>query len=427
MVVMSDDYNGLLRTIYGEPTVDGDLWDTVASVGEGDEDAYAAALVAIGRSYGYYCVEPAIEDECTPGVVLDAILGGWPTVRHLWHRVAKHPNVTANVERWCRQKRSVKLNAALAASHGVSGETVKRFLRSKSPQVIGALLGNAALSEDVLRRAEARAQEIGMYICYVVSSGKRNASMPVNIVESWLTCSNEQARLEALESPVAPRKILWERLIQDVRFDGDSSVGLSIFNERSNADGDMIDWFLTRWAEQDHDALQSNTQRRWWVAGAVLSHPRARATTLERLYVRYGAVNWWLCLMVAKAPSCPGWMRKDAIRCLAQNGLAGRVEVDYPSASPECARLLYDFGFLAATADCENASGDLLVDVLEAKLREAPEVKGDSANNVPRFKASDAVSILSHGNMPLDVRRKCARWFPGVLWLVARDGFLGRV
>ena len=48
MVVMSDDYKGLLRTIYGEPTVDCDLWDTVASVGEGDEDAYAAALVAIG-------------------------------------------------------------------------------------------------------------------------------------------------------------------------------------------------------------------------------------------------------------------------------------------------------------------------------------------------------------------------------------------
>lgn len=247
MVVMSDDYNGLLRTIYGEPTVDGDLWDTVTSVGEDDEDAYAAALVAIGRAYGRYCVDAAVRDQRAPGAVLDAILGGWPTVQHLWHRVAKHPNVTANVERWCRQKRSVKLNAALAASHGVSDETVKRFLRSKSPQVIGALLGNAALSEDVLRRAEARAQEVGMYICYVVSSGKRNASMPVDLVESWLTCSNEQARLEALESPVAPRNMLWERLTKDVRFDIDSSVGLSIFDEQSNADGDMIDWFLSRW------------------------------------------------------------------------------------------------------------------------------------------------------------------------------------
>ena len=200
-------------------------------------------------------------------------------------------------------------------------------------------------------------------------------------------------------------------------------MGLSIFNERSNADGDMVDWFLTRWAEQERDALQSNTQRRWWVAGAVLSHPRARATTLERLYVRYGTVNWWLCLMVAKAPSCPDWVRQDAIRYLARDGLAGRVEVDYLSASPECARLLYGFGRLDAAADCENAHGDLLVDVLEAKLREAPEVKGDSANNVPRFKANDAIVTLSHDNMPLEVRRECARWLPGVLWLVARDGF----
>lgn len=426
MVVMSDGYNGLLRTIYGEPTVDGDLLGTVTSVGEGDENAYAAALVAIGRSYGYYCVEPAIEDERTPGVVLDAILGGWPTVQHLWQRIAKHPNVTANVERWCRQKRSVKLNAALAASPGVSDETVKRFLRSKSPQVIGALLGNAALSEDVLRRAEDRAQEVGMYICYVVSSGKRNASMPVDLVEAWLTCSNEQARLEALESPVAPRNMLWERLTKDVRLDIDSSVGLSIFDEQSNADGDMIDWFLSRWEEQDREVLQSNTQRRWWVAGAVLSHPRARATTLERLYARYGSVNWWIPLTVAKAPSCPDWVRRDAIRRLVRDGLAGRVQVDYPSASPECARLLYDFGCLDVAADCENAPGDLLVDVLESKLREAPEVKGDSANNVPHFKANDAIVTLSHDNMPLEVRRECARWFPGVLWSIARDGFLGR-
>lgn len=426
MVVMSDDYNGLLRTIYGEPTVDGDLWDTVTSVGEGDEDAYADALVAIGRAYGYYCVEPVIEDERTPGVVLDAILGGWPTVQHLWQMVAKHPNVTANVERWCRQKRSVKLNAALAASHGVSDETVKRFLRSKSPQVIGALLGNAALGEDVLRRAEARAQEVGMYICYVVSSGKRNASMPVDLVESWLTGSNEQARLEALESPVAPRNMLWERLTKDVRLDIDSSVGLSIFDEQSNADGDMIDWFLSRWEGQDREVLQSNTQRRWWVAGAVLSHPRARATTLERLYARYGAVNWWIPLTLAKAPSCPNWVRRDAIRRLARDGLAGRVQVEYPSASPECARLLYDFGCLDAAADCENAPGDLLVDVLESKLREASEVKGDSANNIPRFKENDAIVTLSHDNMPLEVRRECAHLFPGVLWSIARDGFLGR-
>lgn len=75
---MNGDYKDLLRTIYGEPTVDDNLLGTVTSVCEGDEDAYAAALVAIGRTYGYYCVETAIEDERAPGVVLDAILGGKP-------------------------------------------------------------------------------------------------------------------------------------------------------------------------------------------------------------------------------------------------------------------------------------------------------------------------------------------------------------
>lgn len=158
----------------------------------------------------------------------------------------------------------------------------------------------------------------------------------------------------------------------------------------------------------------------------MLSHPRARATTLERLYARYGAVNWWIPLTVAKAPSSPDWVRRDAIRRLTRDGLAGRVQVDYPSASPECARLLYDFGCFDAAADCENAPGDLLVDVLESKLREAPEVKGDSANNIPRFKANDAIVTLSHDNMPLEVRRECAHWFPGILWSIACDGFLVR-
>ena len=427
MVSMSVDYKGLLRRVIGEPTVSSALWGIVTSVSEGDEDAYADALVAIGREFDYYCLEPVIEDWRTPGVVLDAILGGWPTVQSVWQMIAKHPNVTANVERWCRQKRNVTLNECLAASPGMSGETMKRLLRSKSARVIETLLGNAALSGDVLRSAERRARGIGMRTRDISWAGGRNASTPADVLESWLSSSDEGVRLNALVNPVAPRNMLWERLTKDVRLDIDSSVGLSIFDEQSNADGDMIDWFLSRWEEQDREVLQSNTQRRWWVAGAVLSHPRARATTLECLYARYGSVNWWIPLTVAKAPSCPDWVRRDAIRRLARDGLAGRVQVDYPSASPECARLLYDFGCLDAAADCENAPGDLLVDVLESKLREAPEVKGDSANNIPRFKANDAIVTLSHDNMPLEVRRECAHWFPGVLWSIARDGFLGRV
>lgn len=84
MVSMSGDYKGLLRRVLGEPTVSSTLWDTVTSVGEGDEAAYAGALVAIGREFGYYCLEQVIEDWRTPGLVLDAILGGWPTVPSMW-------------------------------------------------------------------------------------------------------------------------------------------------------------------------------------------------------------------------------------------------------------------------------------------------------------------------------------------------------
>ena len=430
MAGMNTDCEALLRTLYGEPTVGGTLWDTVTGVGEGDEDAYADALVAIGRAYGRYLIEPAIEDWCTPGVVLETLLGRYPTVDSFWRLIAKHPNVTANVERWCRQKRSVKLNAALAASPGVSDEAVKRFLRSKSSRVIGALLGNDALGEDVLRRARARAQEVGVYICYVVSSGKRNASMPVDIFESWLSCSNEQARLEALESPVAPRNILWERLTEDVRFDQDSSVGMSIFNNRSNADGGMIDWYLSRWEEQVSDELQSDVRVRvggQWTAELALAHPRARAGMLERLYARYGNVNMWVCTTVAKAPSSPAWVRRDATRRLADAGLAHLMMDSHAGVSSESVRALYGCGYATAAADCENAPGDLLVDVLEGKLRAAVEAQMGGSFNASGFSWNDVAAALRHRNMLPEVRRECARWLPELLWLVARDGFLGRV
>jgi len=422
---MSDDYNGLLRTIYGEPTVDGDLWDTVTSVGEGDEDAYAAALVAIGRAYGRYCVEAAVRDQRAPGVVLDALIDRFSADDHLPLLIAGHPNVTANVEQYCRRKRRAKLNEFLAGSHGVSDEAVERLLKSRAHRVIGALLGNSSLGEDVLRRAELRAHSIGMRMGEIVWDGRRNASMPVDVVESWLTCSDEQVRLDALESPAAPRNILWERLTQDVNFAEDSSAGYNIFAYESNADGDMIDWFLTRWEKQWRDELHRVTRRRW-VVEAALSHPRARATTLERLYVRYGAISWWLRSTVAKAPSCPDWVRQDAARKLAREDGVTVMRTGYPCASPESVRALYECGYLTLVAGCENAPGDLLAEVLREKLWKAVEAQGDGLNSAPRFTANDVIVPLSHDNMPVDVRRECARWLPEVLWAVARDGFLGR-
>lgn len=422
---MNGDYEALLRGVYGETTVGGSLWDTVASVGEGDEAAYADALVAIGRSYGRYCVEAAVRDQRAPGVVLDTLIERFSADDHLPLLIAGHPNVTANVEQYCRRKRRAKLNEFLAGSHGVSDEAVERLLKSRTCRVIGALLGNSSLSKDVLRRAELRAHSIGMRMSEIVWDGRRNASMPVDVVESWLTCSDEQVRLDALESPAAPRNILWEHLTQDVNFTEDSSAGYNIFTYESNADGDMIDWFLTRWEKQARDELHRATRRRW-VAEAALSHPRARATTLERLYARYGAISWWLRSTVAKAPSCPDWVRQDAARRIAVEDGVTVMRTGYPGASPESVRAIYECGYLMVVNGCENAPGDLLAEVLREKLRKAVEAQGDGSNSAPRFKASDVIAPLSHDNMPVDVRRECARWLPEVLWAVARDGFLGR-
>ena len=425
MVSMSDDYKGLLRRVIGEPTVSSALRGIVTSVSEGDEDAYTDALAAIGRSYGRYCVEAAVRDQRAPGVVLDTLIDRFSADDHLPLLIAGHPNVTANVEQYCRRKRRAKLNEFLAGSHGVSDEAVERLLKSRVHRVIGALLGNSSLSEDVLRRAELRAHSIGMRMGEIVWDGRRNASMPVDVVESWLTCSDEQVRLDALESSSAPRNILWERLTQDVNFAEDSSAGYNIFAYESNADGDMIDWFLSRWEKQARDELHRATRRRW-VAEAALSHPRARATTLERLYARYGAISWWLRSTVEKAPSCPDWVRQDAARKLAVEDGALMMRTGYPCASPESVRALYECGYLTVVAGCENAPGDLLAEVLRAKLRKAVEAKGDGSNSAPRFTANDVIVPLSHDNMPVDVRRECARWLPEVLWAVARDGFLGR-
>lgn len=421
---MSDSYARVLREIVGEPVVTGELWDTVTSVGEGDAGAYAEAIAAITRACGVASVDGALRDESTPGAVLDVMVDRFERYSGFFKPIAAHPNITPRVEEYCLSKRRVALNESLAASAGVSAEAVEKLLRSKSRGVIGALLGNSSLSEERLRRAEWRARSIGTPMCLMARDACKNRAMPVDVVLSWL--SDERARAEALKSPVVPRSVLWGWLTKEACCDAESSVAMSIFDECSNADGDMIDWFLSRWEKQARDELHRATRRRW-VAEAALSHPRARATTLERLYARYGAISWWIRSTVEKAPSCPDWVRQDAARRLAREDGATVMRTGYPCASSESVRALYECGYLTVVAGCENAPGDLLAEVLSAKLRKAVEAKGDGSNSAPRFTANDVIVPLSHDNMPVDVRRECARWLPEVLWAVARDGFLGRV
>lgn len=424
---MSDSYARVLREIVGEPVVTGELWDTVTSVGEGDAGAYAEAIAAITRACGVASVDGALRDESTPGAVLDVMVDRFERYSGFFKPIAAHPNITPRVEEYCLSKRRVALNESLAASAGVSAEAVEKLLRSKSRGVIGALLGNSSLSEEQLRRAEWRARSIGTPMWLMARDACKNRAMPVDVVLSWLSDEREElkARAYALKSPVVPRSVLWGWLTKEACCDAESSVAMSIFDECSNADGAMIDWFLSRWEKQARDELHRATRRRW-VAEAALSHPRARATTLERLYVRYGAVSWWLRSTVEKAPSCLDWVRQDAARRLAREDGVTAMRTGYPSASPESVRALYECGYLTVVAGCENAPGDLLAEVLRAKLRKAVEAKGDGSNSAPRFTANDVIVPLSHDNMPVDVRRECARWLPEVLWAVARDGFLGR-
>lgn len=415
MAHMNGDYKNLLRTIHGEPTVGGDLWDTVTSVGEGDEDAYAAALVAIGREYGCYCVEAAVRDQRAPGVVLDALIDRFSADDRLPLLIAGHPNVTANVEQYCRRKRRAKLNEFLAGSHGVSDEAVERLLKSRAHRVIGALLGNSSLSEDALRRAELRAHSIGMSARVIVWDGRRNTSMPVDVVESWLACSDEQVRLDALESPAAPRNILWEHLTKDVNFAEESSAGYNVFAYESNADGDMIDWFLTRWEKHARDELYKATRRRW-VAEAALLHPRARATTLERLYARYGAVSWWLRSTVAKAPSCPDWVRRDVL-ARGDERLIHVAATWCSNVPPGFVRDLADRGYWWYAVSCANAPSSVLAEAVEPLVAEAKD---------KRTRRSVLSDVITHANFPPEVRREVAPWSKASLWAVARDGFLGR-
>ena len=424
---MSDSYARVLREIVGEPVVTGELWDTVTSVGEGDAGAYAEAIAAITRACGVASVDGALRDESTPGAVLDVMVDRFERYSGFFKPIAAHPNITPRVEEYCLSKRRVALNESLAASAGVSAEAVEKLLRSKSRGVIGALLGNSSLSEEQLRRAEWRARSIGTPMWLMARDACKNRAMPVDVVLSWLSDEREElkARAYALKSPVVPRSVLWGWLTKEACCDAESSVAMSIFDECSNADGAMIDWFLSRWVKQARDELHRATRRRW-VAEAALSHPRARATTLERLYARYGAISWWLRSTVEKAPSCPDWVRQDAARRLAREDGATAMRTGYPRASSESVRALYECGYLTVVAGCENAPGDLLAEVLRAKLRKAVEAKGDGSNSAPRFTANDVIVPLSHDNMPVDVRRECARWLPEVLWAVARDGFLGR-
>lgn len=84
---------------------------------------------------------------------------------------------------------------------------------------------------------------------------------------------------------------------------------MSIFDECSNADGAMIDWYVREWVKhQTAESLQCSPVG-GMTAQKAITHPRAWESTLERLYVCYGREGWWLRGVLVGAVSCPDWVR----------------------------------------------------------------------------------------------------------------------
>lgn len=416
---MSDSYARVLREIVGEPVVTGELWDTVTSVGEGDAGAYAEAIAAITRACGVASVDGALRDESTPGAVLDVMVDRFERYSGFFKPIAAHPNITPRVEEYCLSKRRVALNESLAASAGVSAEAVEKLLRSKSRGVIGALLGNSSLSEEQLRRAEWRARSIGTPMWLMARDACKNRAMPVDVVLSWLSDEREElkARAYALKSPVVPRSVLWGWLTKEACCDAESSVAMSIFDECSNADGAMIDWYVREWVKhQTVESLQCSPVG-GMTAQKAITHPRAWESTLERLYVCYGREGWWLRGVLVGAVSCPDWVWRDVL-ARGDEWLIHVAATWCSNVPPGFARTLADKGCWWDAVACLSAPSDVLVEAVEPLVAEAKD-KQSRRNVLSR--------VITHGNFPPEVRREVAPWLKTSLWAVARDGFLGRV
>ena len=124
---------------------------------------------------------------------------------------------------------------------------------------------------------------------------------------------------------------------------------------------------------------------------------------------------------VMRSPACPEWVWADAlarsVRLLGDDyDFVKNVRAfDAAQLSDRHARRLLDEGMVRHVASVACASPDTLVRVADFALAGS------------RLALSGMLrDVAAHQNTPPEVRRDVARWFPESLWLVARDGFLGR-
>lgn len=423
---MSISYEALLRDKLGEPTVSDHLWQTVTSVEAGDERAYGEALLTIDRmswrdfKEQYYdavasrWIGRMLSDPMLPGGALEALFSAeWASSQFREHVVA-HQNITERLERDALQSSSRLVREALAGNPSISDDAVSVLRRSKSKAVIGNLLSNSALDGEALRDLVEYARRIGMGGRAIATRGCKNASMPVDVVLEW--AGDATLRQYVLGSPVLPREELVRLLLEGVD-DSIDVAAMYAFEPWSNADGQIIDWYVNMWCRN-----VGSSSRHVGSVGVerALSHPRARRSTLERAYALHRDEPYGdgIVKSILRSVSCPDWAWWDTLARRKFDLI--RNAVRYAESVPHgYARALADDGKWERAVACPGVPSDVLVDAVEGVINEREWRGEQTLRNM-------LTDVIAHENMPPEVRRACARWSHKSLWSVARDGFLGR-
>lgn len=417
----------ILRDKLGDPIVDDGLWRMVTSVGKGDAYAYGHALLAIDRltwryfeSKEYHLVlhrwaSDMLRDPHLPGGSLETLFSNGRVCNAFRADLAAHRNLTKRLECDALNSKSRLVREALAGNTAISGDTVSVLRKSKSKEVIGNLLSNGSLDGETLRDLVEYARRIGMSERAIATRSCKNASMPVDVVLDW--AGDATLRQYVLGSPVLPREELVRLLLEGV----DNSVDVAAryaFEPWSNADGQIIDWYVNMWCRN-----VGSSSRHVGSVGVerALSHPRAWRSTLERAYALHrdepygdGIAKRILCSV-----SCPDWVWWDTLArrkfVLISNAVRDAVSVPngYARAVADTERWEY-------AVACPGVPSDVLVDAVEGVINEYEWRGTQTLRNM-------LTDVMTHENMPPEVRRACARWSHKSLWPVARDGVLGRV
>lgn len=180
-----------------------------------------------------------LRDPRTPGAALELLFSAEWLGSNMRADIAAHCNITEQLEKAALRGGSRLVREALAGNTSVSGETVKVLRKSRSRHVVGELASNSALDGQVLRECVGKARGLGMSEGEIAGHGCVNASMPEDVVLSWLNGGDERARAEALSSPLCPRGDLWRYLTGEGANARSEGLDSRVFSGWSNADGSM--------------------------------------------------------------------------------------------------------------------------------------------------------------------------------------------